>query len=373
MTRFRLGLVVNPIAGIGGPAALKGSDGPELQAAARAAGYRSLAPARTREALANVKAGSDAWEVVTWGGMMGASCCSRLDVPVQVVGEPAEPCSASDTRAAVSAISSQVDLVLFVGGDGTARDVLDSLHPQCPALGVPSGVKMHSGVFAQTPVAAGRLISRLIRGELVGAVAAEVRDIDEDRLRRGELSSRYYGEMLVPGDLSYMQHTKVSGRESEPLVLVEIAAAVVELMEPGVTWFVGAGTTTAAVKTALGVEGTLLGVDVVRDGQLSYADADAHQLWSMVTSSTRIVLSFTGGQGYLLGRGNQQLTPEILRTVGPGNVTIIGSKSKLAALQGRPLLVDTGDADLDRDFSGVFPILTGYEDQVLYRVTGGSV
>ena len=363
---FRLGVVVNPVAGIGGPAALKGSDGDAARIAAHAA-YRSQSTGRMARALATV---TQSCEVYTLLGAMGADACDEAGLPAHVhAGAAARATTSADTRAGVRVLQGICDLILFAGGDGTARDVLDALDTDCPVLGVPAGVKMHSGVFARTPEATADLVARILRGEMVGATRAEVRDIDEAKLRDGEVNSRFYGELLVAGDLTWLQATKVGGRESVPLAHVEIAAWIMERLEPSLTYFIGAGTTTGAIKAALGDPSTLLRVYVWKGAAWLAKDADEKTLAEIADDHTRIVLGVTGGQGFLLGRGNQQFSPRVIRAVGgPAHITIVATRTKLAGLGGRALGVDTGDPELDAELAGLWPIVTGYEEEVLYRV-----
>jgi predicted polyphosphate/ATP-dependent NAD kinase len=228
---------------------------------------------------------------------------------------------------------------------------------------------MHSGVFAVTPRDASEVIALLLDGGLVAVDVAEVRDIDEAALRDGRVATRYYGQLCVPRVGGHLQHVKASGREVEELVLAEIAEAVSERVAEHHGWLVlGPGSTVAAIKRRLGIEPTLLGFDVVRDGRLVVADADAASLGERVDGDTILVLSFTRGQGFLIGRGNQQLTPAILRVIPRTNIWVVGSRTKLLSLDGRPLLVDTGDADLDARLCGVVEIISGYEDALFYRI-----
>jgi len=177
--------------------------------------------------------------------------------------------------------------------------------------------------------------------------------------------------MLVPGEGRFLQHTKVGGRESHELVAAEIAAWLVEQMEEGRTYLIGPGSTTAAIMDELGLPNTLLGVDVVRDGALLAGDANEETLLRLLgemPGEAAIVVTVIGGQGYIFGRGNQQLSPAVIRRVGEQNIILVAAKSKITALDGRPLLVDTNDPVLDRALSGYHSILTGYDDHILYRV-----
>jgi len=372
---LHIGLVVNPLAGLGGSLGLKGSDGqilrdrlPGLSAAQR---HRALD--RVERALQPLVAAGDAVLFSTWAGEMGAEALATLGLAHSVLGQADEkPSSALDTRAAARSLcEAGIDLLLFAGGDGTARDICDVVDSRIPVLGIPAGVKMHSGVFAVSPEAAGELLLQLVRGGLVGLTPREVRDIDEEAFRRDRVRSRFYGEMLVPGEGHYLQHTKVGGRESPELAADDIADWLVEQLEPGRTYLVGPGSTTAALMARLDLPNTLLGVDVVRDGALVAADADEAMLLEQLAGApgeATIVVTVIGGQGNLFGRGNQQFSPEVIRRVGLDNIVIIAAKSKIAALEGRPLLVDTNDPALDRELCGWRTVITGYEDRILYRV-----
>jgi predicted polyphosphate/ATP-dependent NAD kinase len=220
-----------------------------------------------------------------------------------------------------------------------------------------------------TPQAAGELIVRILDGGLVAAEVAEVRDIDESELREGRVATRYYGELCVPRVGAYLQHVKSGGREVETLVLDEIAQTVHERLATHTGLVVlGPGSTLLAIKSRLGIAGTLLGIDLMRRGSLVAADVDAAMLERQVDRDTVLVLSFTRGQGFLIGRGNQQLTPAILRRIPRSHIWVVGSRSKLASLEGRPLLIDSGAEDVDRRLGGLIDIIAGYEDVLLYRV-----
>lgn len=363
---FRLGFLVNPLAGLGGTVALKGSDGVSELALAR--GARPQAGERARAVLEALLPWCGQLQILTAAGDMGAAIAQDLGFATTVLHQPAGASSAADTEATAAALlQAHADLLLFAGGDGTARDLCRVLGTQLPVLGIPAGVKMHSGVFAVTPRAAAEVVQLLLRGERVLVDVADVRDIDEAALREGRVQARHFGEMKVPSEGRYLQAVKCNGREVEALVLNEIAAGVTEDMQPGVNYLVGPGTTTAAIMAALGLPNSLLGVDVVRDGELLAADADAATLEALA-GPCRLILSATGGQGFLLGRGNQQLTPAVLRRVGRDGLIVVATHEKLDALDGRPLLMDLPDAALARDFQGLFEVVTGYHNRVLHRL-----
>lgn len=367
---LRLGLLVNPLAGLGGATALKGSDGVAAEALARGAVPR--AAARAQRALAQLAPHRERFELLTWGGEMGETAARAAGLDPEVLGAPASAdTSAEDSIRAVRALAeARCDLILFAGGDGTARDLVRALgSARQPVLGIPAGVKMHSGVYAVTPESAARVVLEMLDGALVAFGAAEVRDIDEAGYRVGEVRARHFGELQVPAEPRWVQHTKVGGRESEPLVLEEIAAWVSELMDASGddTWLVGPGSTTAAVMAHRGLPNTLLGVDVVRGGECVLADATATDLEGLLRpGATHILVTAIGGQGHVFGRGNQQFSPALIRGVGRTRIHVIATRSKLAALDGRPLRLDTGDAALDGELAGYVPVITGYEDEVLY-------
>ena len=367
---LRIGLIVNPIAGLGGTVALKGSDGLDTQNLALARGATSRVAERVQAALAPLGERSSQLEFAVWGGAMGADVLRSIGIVARVLGEPAVPSTSADTCAAARAMAQAgVDVLLFAGGDGTARDLASTLPLGVPVIGIPSGVKMHSGVFAITPADVGRILLRLLDGGLVASDVAEVHDVDEAALRDGRVATRYYGELSVPRLGGFLQHVKEAGREVEALVLDEIAESIAERVarQRGAV-ALGPGSTVAAVKRRLGIEPTLLGFDVWRDGSTPIVDADAAALRSIADPDTKWVLSFTRRQGFLIGRGNQQLTADLLRSIARPNLWIVASRTKLLSLDGRPLRVDSGDADVDRKWFGLIEIVSGYEDALWYRI-----
>ncbi|BBB26475.1 ATP-NAD kinase family protein [Amphritea japonica] len=366
---FRLGLIINPLAGVGGSVGLKGSDGEATAKKALALGAEPKANLRSQQALEPLK-GLEI-ELITYPGEMGEDCARVAGFDPQVLGAIKQGhTSAADTeRAAREMAALGVDLILFAGGDGTARNICHAIGDSTPVLGIPAGVKIHSGVYTVTPKAAGEVVAMLVRGELVTLADQEVRDIDEEAFREGRVRAKYYGELLVPEEGRFMQHTKEGGREIEELVLDDIAADFTETMEDDVRYIMGSGSTVQALMEHLGLDNTLLGVDLIENGKLIGSDLTAQQLLAMTEGrKARLVITVIGGQGHIIGRGNQQLSPELLRRLGRDNIIVVATKSKLKELDGRPLIVDSGDVELNHQLSGLIRIITGYRDAVLYRV-----
>ncbi len=368
---LKIGLLVNPYAGLGGPVGLKGSDGADIRDEALKRGARPRAIERAHRALAAL-VGADI-EIVCWEGAMGSAALEGLELDWQSCGKPnAEPTTAEDTARAAQAIAAQQpDVLVFAGGDGTARDILDAVGDRVAALGIPSGVKMHSAVYAVSPEAAGELLKRLASAGLVNVELREVRDIDEDAFRQGVVKARFYGELLTPEEGHFLQRTKVAGVESEALVAEDIAADIVESLVPGRIYLMGPGSTTAAIMAELGLPNTLLGVDAFCDGELLLSDAGEAELLTLLEREAKpaeIIVTAIGGQGHVFGRGNQQFSPAVLRTVGLDNITIVAGKGKIKGLNGEPLLVDTNDPALDAELCGYRKVVTGYHDAILYPV-----
>lgn len=368
---LRVGLLVNPWAGIGGPAGLRGSDGEAIRNEAVARGSKPRAPERVARFLEALGAVASTIEWISWGGAMGASVLADAGLRVDLRGIPPEPSSGADTVEAASALlTAGIDLLVFAGGDGTARDVCSVVGTRVPVLGLPAGVKMYSGVFAVSPEAAADVVRQLAEGKAVPLETGEVRDIDEDAFRHDRVQSRHFGELLVPGGSARVQHIKCGAPLVEDLVREDIAAGVLDRLEPGVLCLVGTGSTPKAVLDALGLTGSLLGIDAICDGKLVATDLDAQTLPALIEQfpACCLVVTATGGQGFVFGRGNQQLSADVIRRIGVENLVIVATPAKLAALEGRPLRVDTGDVTLDHALAGLRTVWTGFGSRVLYPV-----
>lgn len=369
----RIAVLINPIAGIGGALGLKGSD--ELSQEHYPQSWQeSRSNQRLERALSCLPASILAQaEWYTGSGMGGQDCVQSLGLVSECFESPAT--GGEQTREWVAqALAADVDLILFVGGDGTARDVCATAG-SCPVLGIPAGVKMHSGVFAVSPDAAAPILDDFIQGRWLDIEQAEVRDIDEQAFRNGRVKSRLFGELWVPRKGQFLQRTKVSGREHEELVLADIAAEVVERCYDADWLLLGPGTTVRAVAEALEVDNTLLGFDWVEQGQRVAADLNASGILERLQSAQgegAAVLTAIGGQGHLIGRGNQQLSPQALRLLGRDRLLIVATKTKLTELDGASLIMDSNDAELDQSWSGPVRVITGYRDEVLYHMGPGG-
>lgn len=369
----RLGLVVNPVAGVGGRVGLKGSDGEAVQRRAAALGAVPQAGARTIRALRRLAALPDV-EVVAAPGAMGADQARAVGLRTTVLpGTAHGATTAEDTRsAAAELVRRGVDLLVFAGGDGTACDVHDAVGARLPLLGVPTGVKMHSGVFAASPEAAGEAAAAWLADPRPDRLTdAEVADIDEAAVRRDRIATRLHGHARVPRDRSRMLAAKGSPARDAGAELDGACARVVADLAPGTLLLVGPGTSTARVLTGLGLPATLLGVDALVDGALVGSDLDERGLLALLGDHDRaaLLLGVVGGQGALLGRGNQQLSPAVLRRVGRDGLRVVASRDKLAALSPGALRVDTGDPELDRLLAGHLPVRVSSRETVVMSVT----
>ena len=370
----RLGLIVNPIAGMGGRVGLKGTDGAGVLERAQALGAVPIAAERAGRALARLELRSAGLRLVAAAGGMGADLAAAhaFETEVLASGEHGDGVTtADDTRAAAAElVRLGVDLILFAGGDGTARDILDVVGERLPILGVPTGVKMHSGVFATTPESAGDVVASFLASVPRGPVReAEVLDIDEDAVRAGRISTRLYGAACVPDDRLRVQAAKLSSVPSDENALEAACAAVAGGMDPRRIYVLGPGTTTRRVMRRLGLPKTLLGIDAVRGGRLLGADLGERELLELIGDEpATLLIGVVGGQGALLGRGNLQLSPAVLRRIGTENIEVIAGLRKLLALDPPLLHVDTGDPELDAALCGYRRVHVAPRRTLVYRV-----
>jgi predicted polyphosphate/ATP-dependent NAD kinase len=370
----RLGLIVNPIAGMGGRCGLKGTDGVEILKRARALGGVPEAPGRATTALHQLAPLESDIEIVTVAGDMGENEARAEGFePVVLLSPDSSTTSGLDTRRAAKEMAAAgVDLLLFVGGDGTARDVYAAVGDDQICLGVPAGCKIHSGVYGVNPRNAGELAALFLSGKVGKTKTAEVMDIDEEAFRQGRVSAELYGYLKVPQDEARVQGGKAGRAQSDESAVDAIAYYLGDNMAPDTLYLLGTGSTLLGIEKRLGIEGTLLGVDIARGREVVAKDVNEHQILEHLDANpgmpAKIVVTIIGGQGYIFGRGNQQLSPEVIRRVGRENIVVVATKSKIVGLGGRPLLVDTGSEEMNDLLSGYMRVTVGYDEQMVIRV-----
>lgn len=351
---MRIGFVVNPVAGMGGRVGLKGTDGKVERA--RELGAEMRAPDRARETLTELRDTGDEVDLYTYGGVMGAEAARAAGFRPRVVGSPGTgETNAADTRTAVRALLDRgVDLLLFVGGDGTAVDVAETVETaesQTPILGVPAGVKVYSAVFAVTPEAAAHVAVGHESTE-----RAEVTDIDEDEYREGAVDTELRALATVP-----VAEQRQSSKQTHAGTVAGVAEWVTENVRPGVTYVLGPGSTLSTVKETLGIDGSPLGVDVYRDGELLVRDGAEADILEALGEENVVVVTPIGGQGFVFGRGNDQISPAVIRQ---STVEVVASRRKLDGLG--VLRVDTGEPAVDDQLQGWRRVRVGrYETRLV--------
>ena len=377
----RLGFIINPIAGLGGRVGLKGTDG--MVEKAIAMGARPLAPQKAARALAGLKESrsgkylqeknpqeKDGVLILTPPGSMGETIARAAGFSPQVVDMPPVAKTGEDTIAAARKIQALgVDLLLFVGGDGTARDVCAALGASLPVIGIPAGVKIHSPVFATTPETAGELAQLFLDKTSCRVCEQEVLDIDEDAYRKGRVSTRLYGYLQVPDEGRRIQNRKAGTPLSQKASQNLISLDMIDAMETDIFYLVGPGSTTRPILSNLHLAHSLLGVDVVQNRRLIKKDASEKQILEIIKDHPfKIIITPIGGQGYLFGRGNHQLSPKIIQRAGRSNIRVGATLEKIGSLRGEPFLVDTGDPDTDRMLKGYIRVVTGYRQEMIYPI-----
>ena len=360
-----LGLVVNPIAGMGGAVGLKGTDGEAILREAVSLGATPIAPARAELFLSKIEPIRDKIRLLAAAGIMGEHEVQKAGLQCTPVGDAKEKTWADDTKSATAIMKNRgADLLVFCGGDGTAKDVMDCINTGLPALGVPTGVKMHSAVFAVNPQLAAHIAMDFLLNGLP-LREAEVMDVDEEAFRRGRLSAKLHGYMLVPYRPQYVQNAKLASPVTEVEMRNQAAIAVYfidEILEPDVIYVLGPGTTTRTITDLLETRKTLLGVDLLLNKEIIAQDVNEKGILEKIRGKkAKIVVTPIGGQGFIFGRGNQQISPSVIREIGKEDVVVIATRHKLRGLES--LKVDTGDPDLDGKLRGHIRVITDYREE----------
>ncbi|MFN3225561.1 MAG: ATP-NAD kinase family protein [Hyphomicrobiales bacterium] len=370
---MQIGLIVNPIAGLGGRVGLKGTDGPGTVAEALQRGAEPQAGPRTKRTLARLADRVPGARLHVAPGALGADWAEGLNFDLNVLEIESHSQTARDTRLAVQAMSDH-DLIVFAGGDGTARDVASAARSVQAILGIPCGVKMHSGVFAVSPEAAGALLADVLTmPDRIGWTdEAEIMDIDEAALRQGHIAPELYGHARVPLVRNRMQASKGGRRKDWGAALAGAAAELANQMDPDTLYVIGPGTSAGAVMRAEGHTPTILGIDAMRDGEVVGQDLSAAELERLSSGkSVRIVLGVTGQQGFLIGRGNQQISPKLLAQAGRDGLIVLAAEDKLMELAQPRLWIDSGDPDLDAELEGFLRVRTAPGRETMMRLSAG--
>ncbi len=387
----KLGVIINPIAGLGGSVGLKGTDNHIEEALERGAIPRSNA--RMKQALTRLLPLKSDLTIYTGVEDLGETTCYELGFSCVINDQIPPLLDAQTSKDLCYWMQAQgVDLILFAGGDGTARDLYESVSTSssqaypaflgAPAdssrippifLGVPAGVKIHSSVYAITPYKAGELALLYLKGLVRDIIEEEVMDIDEEEYRKEHIHTRLYGYLHIPLERQYTQSRKSPSPMSEESTFQDIATRIIASMEENTYYLIGAGTTTRAIMNQLQLENTLIGVDLIQNKTLIQKDVYGQQLLNFIDTyhlnnhPLKLIVTITGGQGFLFGRGNQQLTPEVLRRIGKENIIIIASKEKLIQLRGKPLIIDTGDDELDSSLRGFYRVIVSSREEVMVK------
>ncbi len=365
----KLGFLVNPVAGMGGAVGLKGTDGTDVQDEAIRRGATRVSPRRAVEALRSLGPFEVKLVFLTCAGQMGEDELAEAGFRAEVVYSPPSVTTGKDSAAgAAELVKAGAELIVFAGGDGTARDVDGGVRDAVPIIGVPAGVKMHSAVFLNRPEDLGPVVSSFAADP--ATKPAEVMDIDEDLFRKGVVRARLYGMARTPDDRAHVQ----AGKSSASTMTAhdearQIATYIADEMRKDVLYIVGPGSTTAAIGDAVGFRKTLLGVDAVKDGSVLKSDASEKDLLALLDRerAAKIIVSPIGAQGFFFGRGNQQISPKVIRTVGKENIIVVATPTKLAET---PVLrTDTGDTEMDSMLKGRIKVVTGYGRRKLVEVS----
>ena len=364
----KIGLIVNPIAGMGGSVGLKGTDGDIIKDAIKL-GAKPVVPRRMDTFLSHIESKDEIYLLVA-PGKMGEELVSGKGFRYEIIGHIQHQTTANDTkRIAKLMVEEQVELLIFCGGDGTARDIFDAVELKIPVVAIPSGVKMFSSVFALNPKAAAKIVDMFIE-ETTDTLEKEVLDIDEDAFRDNRLDSKLYGYLVVPKIQNLIQNAKDSSKVGRTIDenKYEIAQQIIETMEEDILYLLGPDTTVKSITDQLNLVKSLLGVDAIYYKSLVGEDLNESGIIELLDKyqKAKIIVTPIGGQGFVFGRGNKQFTPRILKRVGKNNIIIIGTEDKIKSL--KCLRVDTGDDETDKMLEGLTKVIIGYKEELICKI-----
>jgi len=364
----KIGLIINPIAGMGGSVGLKGTDGDIYQQALKM-GAKVVTPKRVNELLSHIKHKEKIFMLVA-PGKMGADVIKGKGIEFEVIGKIGKITSAEDTkRIAKQILKREIELLIFCGGDGTARDIYDAIGLEKPVVAVPGGVKMYSSVFTINPRAAAQIIDGFLE-DVIETEDREILDIDEKLFRKDMLKSTLYGYLKVLKIRNLVQAGKIGSKFGRTIEenKQEIAQSVIEDMKEDTLYLLGPGTTVKTITDNLGLAKTLLGVDAINNRKIIGTDLNEKSILGMMGefNEAEIIISPIGGQGFIFGRGNKQFTPDVIKKIGKKNIRIISTEDKMRNL--RCLRVDTGDSDFDAELKGLVKVIIGYKEQLVIEI-----
>ena len=374
---FIIGLIINPISGMGGSVGLKGTDGKEVVQRAIKLGAKPNAINRAREFLKELLSITSKLKFITCPGTMGASILEELNYSYEIISHPLFANNEGDlnTTAEHTIISAELmknrndlRLLVFFGGDGTARDVVKAVDKNLPCLGVPTGVKIYSSVFSLNPRIAASIVMQFLWDE-IPLRESEVLDIDEEEYRKGNLISKLYGYLLTPFNPDFTQRSKMGTPDSDLNNQERIAKRIVEELEKDTFYLLGPGTTIKAITDILNQEKTVLGIDMLLNNRIIAQDLNERRILEHIDGKkVKIITSLIGRQGFLFGRGNLQFTPQVLRKIGIENVIIIATKFKLMNIPDQILRIDTRDPELDEELKGLYRVIVDYDEIKICKV-----
>ena len=368
----KIGLLINPIAGMGGKVGLKGTDGQAILAEAISRGAVPESARKAVKALEKLQPSKADIQFLVASGEMGQDVVVDLGFKYEVIHQMTSESSVEDSRQLLEKLlREEIDLILFAGGDGTARDVADTLpfEKEIPVIGIPTGVKIHSPVYAVTPEDAGELAFEFLSDHLLAILEKEVIDIEEAAFRRDEIITKVYGYLHVPYDESHMQNLKSPSLQSDADAQISGALQVIDDMKPDVFYIIGSGSTTHRILEELGLKGTVLGIDLVKNKELIAKDVYEQQILDLIGEApAKLVVTPMGGQSYVFGRGNQQLSDKVLAKLDKEDLIILSTPTKLHSLKRQPLLIYTGNPEIDQKISGFYKVVTGYGQYSMYKI-----
>ena len=377
INKFILGLIINPIAGLGGSVGLKGTDGKDIIKKAIELGAKPNALNRTKEFLIQIESIKSKIKFITCPNFMGELILKEMGFDYETISHPffhniynIYDSTAEHTIKAAKIMkkNNKLKLILFVGGDGTARDIVNAINKDKPGLGIPAGVKIYSSVFSINPRKAASIIMQFLWDE-IPLKESEVLDIDEEQYRNGKLVSKLYGYLLTPFNPDFSQTSKMSSPNSDLDNQERIAKRIIEALEKDIYYLIGPGTTTKTITDSLKLKKSLLGVDLILNNQIIAMDLNENQILDYIRGKkVKIIVSLIGKQGFLFGRGNLQFTPQILKEIGPKNIIIISTKFKLLNIPNQILRIDTRDPELDEKMKGLYKVIVDYDDIRICKV-----